>query len=357
MLKKLHFITPSLSIGGAERVMVWIANALSSEYKITFIVLNRTENSYSNELDNKICVKYFNIKSVKNSFFILYKYILQNKNDYFFSAQMHSNVLLLILKILFFKKLKLGIREANSLNLKNLPGKKDKFLYFLSKYIYRSANFIVALDHQTKSLLINKFNIEEHLVNVIGNPIDVKLIDYMSIEPIEEDYSDYFIAVGRLEPQKNLKFLIELFRSNNHKLLIVGEGSQFDELSRLIIKYNISSRVRLLGYKKNVFKYIYKAKALLLPSLYEGFPNVVVQSLYLGVPVFANEKLNVAGDLIKFSKLGYTLNIQNRKDWHDAILNFNSNTFSSSEAKEFCLNNYGSYGIAKKYSKLFNEIT
>jgi glycosyltransferase involved in cell wall biosynthesis len=356
MKKKIFFVTPSLAIGGAERVMIWVANKLINDHEIQFIVIYDTEKNYLTELDKRIKIIYVNSNSVKKSIYKLYKLIYCHKNDVFFSGQMHMNLILLFIKYFKINKLKVVIREANSLDPFHLPTFKDKILYFFTLFFYKIADKIISLNHSTLEILSNKYTIKKSKIHLIQNPINISLIDSLSNEPLDQYFfSNYFIAIGRLEYQKNFVFLLNLFRYNTYNLIIIGDGKYHKKLNFLIKKYKISERVKLIGYKNNVFNYLSKSSGLLLPSFYEGFPNVMVQSLYLGIPIYVNETIKVGVDLIAETKLGYSLSLDNFSDWNNKLDNNEFDNIIKTNAKKYCIDNFSSQIIAQKYSRIFNE--
>ena len=98
--------------------------------------------------------------------------------------------------------------------------------------------------------------------------------------------------VGRLEPQKGLPWLLEtavgwLPNVPGHDLLLVGAGPQETSLRDLIGQLGISDRVHLAGWRADVLEILRASDMLVLPSLWEGMPNVVLQAMALGLPVLA----------------------------------------------------------------------
>ena len=98
--------------------------------------------------------------------------------------------------------------------------------------------------------------------------------------------------VGRLEPQKGLPWLLEtavewLPKVPGHDLLLVGAGPQESSLRDQIRQLGISDRVHLAGWRADVLEILSASDMLVLPSVWEGMPNVVLQAMALGLPVLA----------------------------------------------------------------------
>ena len=124
----------------------------------------------------------------------------------------------------------------------------------------------------------------------------------------------YYLAIGRLSEQKNFKFLINSFSKNfkNSKLFILGEGELRYELEKTI-KQNFSKNIKLLGYKKNVIKYMNKAKAVIVSSLWEDPGFVMIEAAFNLVPLIVSDCPSGPKEFIDKDKNGYLFNVNNKK--------------------------------------------
>ena len=122
------------------------------------------------------------------------------------------------------------------------------------------------------------------------------------------------MAIGRLSEQKNFKFLINSFSKNfkNSKLFILGEGELRYELEKTI-KQNFSKNIKLLGYKKNVIKYMNRAKAVIVPSLWEDPGFVMVEAAFNLVPLIVSDCPSGPKEFVDKDKNGYLFNSNNEK--------------------------------------------
>ena len=100
----------------------------------------------------------------------------------------------------------------------------------------------------------------------------------------------YIVSLGHLTKQKNHLLLINALKllTNPIHCYILGEGPERAKIQNLIQTLNLEDKVTLLGYIKKPFSILSNAEALVLSSRYEGFPNVVIEALGLGIPVVAN---------------------------------------------------------------------
>ena len=102
------------------------------------------------------------------------------------------------------------------------------------------------------------------------------------------------VACGRLEEQKNYPLLIKAFakavdKIPDSRLFIYGEGSLKNEISDLIKKNNLENKVYLKGQINNVVKALEEADLFVLPSLYEGMPNALMEAMAVGVPCISTD--------------------------------------------------------------------
>lgn len=101
---------------------------------------------------------------------------------------------------------------------------------------------------------------------------------------------DFVIGhVGRFFPEKNQKFIVELFSeySQNHsncKLLLVGNGPLQTEIQNLVKQKGLEDKVIFAGLQKNVVGFYCAMDVLLLPSTREAFPMTLVEAQYNGLP-------------------------------------------------------------------------
>ena len=116
------------------------------------------------------------------------------------------------------------------------------------------------------------------------------------------------IFVGRLDPQKDPLLLLDAMKrvAADHPdfhLLIVGDGPLHDELSRKLNALQLTDRVHLIGRRQDVPSLLKSCQFLVLPSQWEGMPNVVLEAMASGLPVIATS-IEGTTELIRHSENG-----------------------------------------------------
>ncbi|MCL2348325.1 MAG: glycosyltransferase [Planctomycetaceae bacterium] len=102
------------------------------------------------------------------------------------------------------------------------------------------------------------------------------------------------LVVGRLHPQKGIDWLLQttpLWLENfpNRELLIIGEGPERQHLISKIEQFSFRERIHFLGYRRDVPDLLAASNLLVLPSRWEGMPNILMQAMAAGLPVVATK--------------------------------------------------------------------
>ena len=130
-------------------------------------------------------------------------------------------------------------------------------------------------------------------------------------------------AVGRLTKVKNYSFLIDLLNNlpNHYKLIIIGEGEDYDVLKDQILKMKETDRCSLLGKKSNINEYLSAMDFFLMPSFNEGMPYSIVEAQASGLRCIVSDTLSrdlAITDLVDFAS------ISDPKQWINYIKNSNN---------------------------------
>ena len=169
---------------------------------------------------------------------------------------------------------------------------------YIIRKSYPMAKQIICLSRSMKEDLINKYSIQGDLISVIHNPID---LEQMRKTPAPTDEKRYIMTLGSLTGQKNHELLLRSFARINKsglKLIIAGKGPLEKRLKTLAKTLGIADRVEFPGWAKDPFSLIRGSLFTLLTSDYEGCPNVMLESMALGVPVISTPLSGAAQELL-----------------------------------------------------------
>lgn len=173
----------------------------------------------------------------------------------------------------------------------------------IEAHYYRRARAVVAVSRGIASYLMT-LGIPEDRIRVIYNPFPLEEIREMAREEVDLPFWEgpVLATVGRLSRQKGQWHLLRAFAHLKRafpeaKLLLLGKGGLKDRLAKLSRDLGLRTYVwdkdemrgdfdvYFLGFQRNPFKYVARADLFVLSSLWEGFSNVLVEALSLGVPV------------------------------------------------------------------------
>jgi len=212
--------------------------------------------------------------------FPLLRFIKKEKPDFIIIHLL--TILPLILSPYISKKTKIILRISG---LPKIHFLRKFFWKFFSKYVF----LITTPTNLTKQLLINHNVFNSTKIKLLRDPIiDCKKINYLkkkniTIIPTNENF---YLSIGRLTGQKNFEFLINTFTKNYKffnikKLIIIGDGEEFNNLKKNIYKNRAENNIFLIGFKKNVYNYINKSSALISTALYEDPGFALIEACFM----------------------------------------------------------------------------
>jgi len=322
--ESILFTLPSLNGGGAERVMINIIKTLDqSKFDIKLLLVDKI-GVFLDLVPDYVEILSLDIKRTRNALPALIKHINAIQPDIIFSTINRMNILVLMASFFIPKTIKIYVREPS------LPSAQKKYLPFSQriwiKFLYPKAYKIVAQTDEMADEIHQHFGIKKDKIITLINPIDKEFID-KSLQnitnPFDENYIN-LVAVGRLSHEKGFDVLIKAMSEvlkvdDKYRLYIVGEGKDRVMLEELIKHFKLEKNIFLLGFHNNPYKYIKYANAFILSSRWEGLPNVVLESLYIGTPVVATKVVKLLEQLIEDGKNGFLVDL-NGEDFRQRLL-------------------------------------
>ena len=358
MKKKLIIFNPSIEDGGVEKNLYLITNYLSKKnYKITLISADISKKKKFHTSIKFIHPKYINFKNAgryKKYFFcslLLAKQLITNKSSLVFSFQ--ANIYSIIITKLLLKKIIVRLNTAPQ-------GWDHNFLKNkIYKFFIQKADSIIVNSKKFKDEVERRYKINSHL---ILNPFDFNEIKKKSKQKINIKFLKKrdlkIINVARLTNQKDhltlLKAVNIVKKFRNIQLIIIGKGICKNKILEFINENNLCKNVKLVGFKENPFKYIAKCDVFVLTSIFEGHPNVLVETLSLKKFVISSNCPTGPEEILNNGKYGDLFKPKDFKKLAKLLIKFKYNYIN----KKKVINGYKSLRIYdhKKQCKKYLDI-
>ncbi len=326
-MKKVLFVIETLRGGGAERAVSNIVTHFPKEWEIDILINDESLIGYpyrgnilSLSRPEKKSFIYFTTNIIKRIFY-LRKLKKRNRYDACVSFLDSAN----ISNIFSGKRYCKTIVSVRTDMMTKKSRRYDKFFsLILTKYLYRYADQMTAVSEEIEWKLINWLGIPSYKVRTIVNGCDCKWIEKMMTLCPQDTMADcvkkiehrkLIVTIGRLVDQKGQWHLIRAFSEVIKKqpqavLLILGVGPLKNYLAELIAAYGLGDSVFFVGQSDNPYWYLAMADVFVLSSLYEGYPNALMEAICCDVPCIATDvhsgtreilapALNVAGERVR----------------------------------------------------------
>ncbi len=334
---KIAFWSPGFGKIGTLRALTNSALILSQNKNIECNIIN-----VLGEFDN------VNFKKIKNKKLIPFSYLnFIPKNGIFFSRLSYLLIFLISFFPLYFHLKKNKYDYIVIYLISSLPLFLIKFFNLETKIVFRisgkiNINFlrrklwnyskskVVAYLFQT-SAAKKKFNkiFDNKKTHICYDPvINITEIDEKKRKKINHFVPKFFfVAIGRLTQQKNFLFLVKQIHKifkiyKNLNLLILGEGEDKNKIQSYIDKNNLNKRIKLMGYKKNIFNYLYKSQALICSSIWEEPGFIIQEAAATKTNIITSNCPNGPGEFIEFGKTGFLFKNNNKNSFYLTLLKF-----------------------------------
>jgi len=300
--KNVALLIPGLPFGGAERVVSRLSYILGDYYNLSIIVFDSRLSKYDCGCEVIDMALPASNSIVKKSMMVvkrgarLSKIIKQYKLDVIISFLDGAN----IVNLVSAKSCKKVISIRNYKSSEKNPTFISIISQYLLKKLYKRADMVVPVSKLISQNLINEYKLDPQKVAVIYNPFDVLEITKLSFEELEEPYKKFYenskviVTVGRKTYQKGFWHLIKAFSlvAKNiveARLVIVGDGEQEGPIKKLVEGLGLEDKVLLAGHQKNPFRFIANSDVYVLSSLFEGFPNALVEAMACGQMIISTD--------------------------------------------------------------------
>lgn len=357
------FFLPNLRPGGAERVMLNVLLSYHTFYPQANVVLLLGEKTGKllSEIPSTIPIHTLEASNATKSVRPLIKFCKEHQPKIVFSC-LGSALAASVAKRFVSSQIVFINRIGNTIGAEKLliksPIKRAMYL-LANRFIAKNSDTIIfQCEYMVKDFIAETGSTPPNYT-YIYNPVKVEKIQNLSNQGVDKLFT--FVAVGRLNPQKDYATLIQacaILKEKNptFTLGIFGEGSLQAELETQIKNLNLEENVFLLGFQANPYPYMKQAKFLVTSSLYEGFSNVIIESLCLGTPVIATNSPGGNAEVIQDGKNGWLCKVQDSNDLALIMEKglVNSLEFKNEDIAKAAIEKFNMDIIFEQYRKVLN---
>jgi glycosyltransferase involved in cell wall biosynthesis len=346
------FLINSLGGGGAEGVCVNLANGLTKQgFQVTLLVLHLNNSVRQHDLHPAVELAVLNRRHARTALCALWRFISRRRPSKILVFDHQLAVLLVIIR--FFSRMRFIIIARNITNLSGARKKEKSFwhkniVHGLTYFLYKKVNAVIAQSHGMKSDLILNYGLSNSDVAVIHNPIPEPIALFLQNNQELYAKKNYLLCIGRLEKVKAFHYVIDAFAEicrdyPDLRLKFLGNGSLKEQLRQQAERLGLDKRIDFEGHQQEVIPYYIHANLTILTSLYEGFPNVLVESIALGTPIVAFDCQSGPAEIIQEGINGYLVRYQDTahlaaclrnalgRQWDPAVVRSTAERFSASK--------------------------
>lgn len=345
------FYLPDLRGGGAERVMLNILDLYNQKFHSKIVLLlGKRQGDLIHLIPKDIKVFELGKTSALKSVIPFIQFCKKHKPDKVI-ASLGASLATALAKPFISKKIEIINRLGNTIGAEKLLFKssfKQNLYIQANKIIAKNSDKIIFQCHYMANDFIKETGVTPKSYKVIHNPVNTENVNRLKneVNPKVQD----FVAIGRLSPQKDYFTLVQAFDilknkfNKNYVVRVLGDGELKEDLLKDIKQKNLTENVILEGYTANPYSFLQNSKALISTSLFEGFSNVIVESLCLGIPVIASNCPGANSEVLKEGENGFLFETRNAKNLaetllknHDELIHFENDKISNEAIRRFSL--------------------
>lgn len=325
--RSICILNNTLNAGGAEKNCVVLCNELVKKgFEVELWITRLINDSPLLKLiDDRVKVRSIQGKRIRNTITHLRKMLLKSTSKTFLIYNIELLIPVYFINKLYGLNLKIVARSITTLshhyNDQGIIGKRIWFR--LIGYTGNKIDSMIAQSQGMKDDLVNKFNISESKVTVIPNPS--YNFEGNQLPSNNKINNKNILFIGRITEAKGLNYLLDIIQIVKSEipdihLTIVGTGEKLQELKNTAFNLGLSESISYEGYQSDLSIYYKNAKVTVLTSIFEGFPNVLVESISYGTPVISFDCQSGPKDIIIPNVNGILIDYLNVNEFAKALI-------------------------------------
>lgn len=298
---RIAIFLPSLNGGGAERVMVTLANSMAARGFHVDLVLAVAQGPYLKDVSESVRVVDLQAGRVIKALLPLVHYLRRERPVAMLSAMGHANVVALLARKLARVPVRVVVSERGLISGERAiaRGAAALFSFRLIPMLYSGADAICTVSKAASHDLAAFASLPLQRVHTLYNPFDLARIEQRATEPFDHPWFQpgqppVVLAIGRLNEAKDFPVLIRAFaqlrRQRVARLVILGEGELRPALEAQLAQLGLDAdAVQLPGFMANPYAWLARCSLFALSSRREGLPGVLIEAMACGVPVVSTD--------------------------------------------------------------------
>jgi glycosyltransferase involved in cell wall biosynthesis len=238
---------------------------------------------------------------------------------------------------------------------------RNSFARWTYAFLFRFVKHVVSVSQFSRLDFISTFPKMHHKVSVIPVAVDD------SDEKVEGEAlggNPCVLHIGGFTFEKNHMGLLSIFEKFRQRypdaiLTLVGDGPLRKEIEDLVVKRRLKKNVVFLGYQHNPSRYFKSAKCLVLPSIIEGLPSVILEAFQCRVPVVAYAVGGVS-EIVLPGETGWLIGAKDEPAFVSAMIDVLEHPVGtagiSERAYQLVTQQFGLEDVARRFSALYAEI-
>jgi L-malate glycosyltransferase len=264
-------------------------------------------------------------------------------------------------KLFFRWKQPIVFRNASTISLyiKTAPAK------ILNGFFFKQASKIVSVSRTSAIDFAKLFpQFKERITTVSIGIEEEELQNGNGTNPLKDPSKPVLVHVGGFTYEKNHARLIEIFEGIQKKqpgasLHLVGSGPLQTQIEELVKQKGLDRKVHFYGFRKDAMQFMKHADVLLLPSIIEGLPGVILEAFYCKTPVVAYDVGGI-GEVVINDKTGYLVPKGNEDAFVEHVQKALDKTPANDKlvqnAWQLVMNEYLNTSIAGKFLAVYESI-
>ena len=319
---------PDLSGGGAERVMLNLAEGFAQRGLGVDMVLVRARGDYLSQVSPGIRVIDLHARNAYAALPGLVGYLRREKPRALLSTLDLTNLIAILAGRMARTPARLVIRIANTVSIQHRSPVKKRLERLSLTWLYPRADEIVVISSGVATDLSRYTGIPEERMRTIFNPSIPPQLEEKAGQALDHAWfstaeAPVVLGVGRLTRQKDFGTLIEAFarlrKTRPAHLIILGEGEERSQLESLVQELQLAKDVALPGFVQNPYAYMHRAAVFVLSSIWEGLPNSLIEALACGCPAVSTDCPSGPVEILDGGKYGHLVPMGNPQDMAEAI--------------------------------------